>query len=308
MIGTAPARRDVPAPARPRPERAAVLINPAAGRASPGDGEAAVRILEDHGLKTRLHTVKPARLDQALAAALAGGPDLLVILAGDGTARAAASACGPAGPLVAPLPGGTMNILPYALYGRVGWRAALESALELGVETPVSGGRAGGRAFHVAAILGAAARFAEAREAARARRLGLAFRRARAAMRRAFASSLRFQLDGGPTGKALALALTCPLTSTAMEGGEAALEAAALNPHDAAEAARLGLRALLSRVAGDWRDDPAVETRRCRSARAWSGGRIAAILDGEPMRLGRTVRIEFVPVAFHALAPPRAPA
>jgi diacylglycerol kinase family enzyme len=41
-------------------------------------------------------------------------PDAVLVLAGDGTARAAAEMAGPDGPLIAPLPGGTMNMLPRA--------------------------------------------------------------------------------------------------------------------------------------------------------------------------------------------------
>jgi hypothetical protein len=38
----------------------------------------------------------------------------------------------PDGPLVAPLPGGTMNMLPRALYGTADWKVALRRALEEG--------------------------------------------------------------------------------------------------------------------------------------------------------------------------------
>ena len=110
------------------------------------------------------------------------------------TARSAAALCGPDGPLLAPLPGGTMNMLPHALYGEVDWKTALAETLEQGVVRPVSGGEVDGHPFYVAAILGAPALFAYAREEVRAGRLQRAIARAKVALRHVFSSQLRFQL------------------------------------------------------------------------------------------------------------------
>jgi diacylglycerol kinase family enzyme len=87
------------------------------------------------------------------------------------------------------------------------------------------------------------------------------------------------------------------------------LEAVAVRPHGAADAVRLGVHALLSDIFGDWRSDPAVQVTALRSGviRA-DRGHVHAILDGEPMRLGRQVEFDFVPLAFRALAPPGATA
>mgnify|MGYP002133071793 CR=1 FL=1 len=85
------------------------------------------------------------------------------VIAGDGTARAGAEMAGPKGPLVAPLPGGTMNMLPNALYGGRDWKTAMADILSDGVERNISGGEIDGRAFYVAAILGSPALWAEAR-------------------------------------------------------------------------------------------------------------------------------------------------
>ena len=202
-----------------------------------------------------------------------------------------------------------MNMLPHALYGPGTWQAALRQVFQEGVETEVSGGEVDERRFYVAAILGEPALWAEAREAARMRKLHLALRKAHNAWRRAFSHRLRFSLDSGLEDKSLALVLMCPLVSKVMDQNDCALEAAALNPHGIAEALRLGARTMLSRLAGDWRQDPAVEVTRCRRGRAWSSGsHMRAILDGEPTRLHKQAEIRFVPVAFRALAPPKSPA
>lgn len=286
--------------------RVRAIVNPAAGSVGPGAAAELEQLVAEHGLDVEVEAVEPTTLQRALESAMAAAPDLLIVLAGDGTAQAAANLCGPEGPLLAPLPGGTLNMLPHALYGPGDWKASLRRALTEGVETPVSGGEIEGLRFHVAAILGAPALWAEAREAARMGQLQLSWRKARHALARAFSSELSFSLDGGPPQTARALALMCPLVSRAMSSDERALEAVALNPHGALEAFRLGLHTLLSDIIGDWRADPAVETARCRRGRAWATGRIPAILDGEPIRLHKQVEIRFERVSFRALAPPPA--
>ena len=294
------------AAASPRLQKIEVVVNPLAGHAGPGAAAEAEAIISEFGFRPRVRVLGPKQLRLELRNVVASGPDLLIVLAGDGTARSAANLCGAHGPLLAPLAGGTMNMLPHALYGPQDWKSALRQTLTEGVVRPVSGGEVDGHRFHVAAVLGPPALWAEAREAARVGALALAWRKASAAWRRTFNHNLRFALDGHAPGKAEALALVCPLVSRVMGAHELALEAAALHPRGAAEAMRLGLHALLRDVIGDWRNDPAVEMTRCRTGIAWANrGHVHAILDGEPIRLRRRVEFRFVPMAFRALVPPR---
>jgi len=295
--------RPTPSPTVAALGRVEVVVNPAAGSVGPEAAGDAIRLMAEFGVAAKVSAPEPDELYMTLRAAVETGPDLLVVLAGDGTARAAASLCGADGPLLAPLPGGTMNMLPHALYGKVDWREALRLALARGAAVPVSGGEVDDRRFYVAAILGAPALWAEAREAVRHGQLGLALRKARNAWARAFSGQLKFTLDGAPPRKAEALTLMCPLVSRAMSVDERALEADVLNPRGAAEAFRLGFHALLSEFAGDWRADPAVDVTRCRRGEAFASGHIPAILDGEPARLHKHAEIRFVPLAFRALAP-----
>ena len=284
---------------RPRLNHVAVVVNPAAGRAGPGAVGEVERILGELGVKGAVTTPGEAGLEACLRAALDTKPDLLAIVAGDGTARAAAEMVGPRGPLLAPLPGGTMNMLPNALYHGRDWKTALADILTDGVERRVSGGEIDGHAFYVAAILGSPALWAEAREAARQGNLGGAVDRARRALRRAFTGRLRFSLGRRPRAKAEALALMCPLVSRAMDEGEGYLEAAAIDPAGALDVFRLGFHAAL----GDWRADPKVVVTRVRAGRAWASGPIPAVLDGEPIQLGPVADFHFRPVAFKALTP-----
>ena len=287
-----------------RLERIEAVVNVAAGGVGRHAGDALRAIVERFGLHAHVVEAQPREVQAALKAAVAARPALLVVVAGDGTARLAAELCGPDGPLLAPLPGGTMNMLPKALYGTHHWREALGLALERGEARTVSGGEVEGRAFYVAAILGAPALWADAREAMRAMELWRAALRARRACERAFSGDLQFRL--GPDGaarRAEALTLMCPLVSRAVDAGEGALEADALDPHGAAEAFRLGLRAAFGGLLGDWRKDPAVTMERALEGQAWANGRIPAILDGEPHRFPRQVSFRFRDAAFRALAP-----
>ncbi len=284
--------------------RIEALVNPASGSVAPGAEDELQSLLHESGRDCQVVAAEPGKVDEALKAAVARKPDLLIVLAGDGTARAAASLCGPDGPMVAPLAGGTMNMLPYAIYGKRPWQEALVEILQKGVEKPIGGGMVGEHAFYVAAILGAPALWAHAREAVREGQLRRAFENARYAYRRAFSNRLNYSLDGQAKSSCEALNLMCPLVSRALRAEEQALEADALDPHGAAEAFRLGFKTLLSEYYGDWRDDPAVTARRCQTGAVWASGHIPAILDGESVRLPRHATFRFVPGAFRALAPP----
>lgn len=280
--------------------RVEIIANIASGSVGADAPAVAEKILAEHGVAGTVHAPGDGELDACLRKVIDSAPDAVFIVAGDGTARAAAEISGPDGPPIAPLPGGTMNMLPRAFYGERSWPEAMAACLAEGTPRMVSGGEVGGHLFFVAAILGSPALWADAREAARAGQLRQTVARAHRAFRRAFSGRLRFTLDGRPKQKSEALTLMCPLVSSALDENERALEAAALDPSNAMEVFRLGVSALT----GDWRDDPSVSVERCRIGRVWAGGRIPAILDGEPMRLEPEVQIRFRPKAFRAVVLP----
>jgi diacylglycerol kinase family enzyme len=289
-----------PTPLRdgPRVRRVAAVVNAASGGVGPGAAAALAGLVSDHGLELSLAEPAPDEVEAAVRAAVDAAPDLVIILAGDGTARLAAELSGPQGPLVAPLAGGTLNMLPHALYGVRPWAAALTETLESGVERVVCGGRIAERAFYVAAILGAPALWGAVREAIRAGRFDKAGRGVRYALARAFSGDLHFALDGNPSRGTEALVLITPTVSTALHG-EAALEAASLDVRRADQALGLALNGL----AGDWRRDPRVTVERCQRGHARARRSIPCILDGEIQHVGRAVDFAFEPRAFRALVP-----
>lgn len=278
--------------------RISVLVNPLSGSVGPraiGELEA---ILSEYPLASEVVSLEDGGFDAQVEKAFAGKPDVIFVLAGDGTAGTVASKAGPKGPLVAPLPGGTMNMLPKALYGTTDWKLALRQALEAGVPRPVAGGTVEGQAFFCAAILGSPALWAPAREAMRTGKLRKAWLYGRRALRRAFSGRLRYSLDGSDRRKTEALVLISPMISAAMDE-PVGLEAAAMDPTDTSQAFRLAANALFS----DWRLDPSVSTRPARRIEAWGRSKIPAVVDGEPMLLPHETVITFIPKAFMALAP-----
>jgi diacylglycerol kinase family enzyme len=280
--------------------RVEIVVNPKSGGVGPKAAGECEALLERLGLEANIVEAEPPHVDTAIGAALETHPDALVILAGDGTARTAACMAGVNGPLIAPLPGGTMNLLPRALYGTTDWKKALERALTEGLSRTVAGGEVDGRPFYVAAILGNPALWAPARESLREAKIRLAWLYAKRAARRAFSRRIRFEVDGREFRKGEALTLLSPLISKAMDD-PVALEAAFLDLKNPGEAFRLGANSLFK----DWRDDPSVEIFQAQTIRAWAKDPIPALLDGEPTELGREAEIRFLPVAFKALAPAR---
>jgi diacylglycerol kinase family enzyme len=282
-------------------KRIELVANTASGSVGLRAPEEARAIFAEYGVEANVRVPAPGKLMECLNEAVGAAPDLLMVLAGDGTARAAAELCGPKGPLLAPLAGGTMNMLPHAVYGPVPWQEALRATLEGGEVRMLGGGEVEGQTFLVAAILGSPALWAPAREAARDGKIGLAFSRATWAWKRAFSGRLRYGLDQGLADKAEALVFLCPQASRALHDEEQVLEAAAMDLVSGVEAFRLGLHALL----GDWRNDPKVLVRRCRSARLWASGGIPALLDGEPVRLKAHTQVRWNPAVVQILVAPK---
>ncbi|WP_292025700.1 diacylglycerol/lipid kinase family protein [Brevundimonas sp. UBA2416] len=282
--------------------RVIMLVNPLSGGVGPNAADEAAAIIADYALEATVVTLEGGQFDAQVQQALDARPDVLLVLAGDGTAGTIASRAGPNGPLVAPLPGGTMNMLPRALYGTADWKIALRRALEEGAPQRVAGGEVtDGRfrqAFYCAAILGAPALWAPAREAVREGKFGLAWAYGRRALKRAFSGRLRFSLDGRADRRAEALVLISPMISKAMDE-HTGLEAAAMNPADALQAFRLAAHAVFD----DWRQDPAVTTKAIQHATIRARSRIPAVIDGEPALLRHEAKVRFIRTAFRALAP-----
>ncbi len=241
--------------------------------------------------------VEPDALEQALVDA-ATNSDVVVVLGGDGTIRTAAIICGKADRLLIPLAGGTLNMLPHALYGPATWEKALADTLAAPAIRAVSGGEAEGQRFFCAAVFGAPSLWADTREALRHGDVAQAAAGAVTAIRR-HSEALDYSFGDEPPSEAEAVVVMCPLVSRELAPDEQTLEASALDPVTAIAMLGLAFRAVFD----DWRNDPSVKLAKVKRVRLSGHGRVPAILDGEKADFDRAVAISFVPVAFRAVVP-----
>jgi diacylglycerol kinase family enzyme len=216
------------------------------------------------------------QIERAFAEAATHKPNMLVVLGGDGTIRKAAEACTGTDTYLLPLPGGTLNMLPRALYGDVSWQDALRITLADPLTKALSGGRTGDEVFFVAAIVGAPGLWMEARESIRERNIVDAVEKSAVAFQTMFDTQIRYSISSATGGDAEVLAVTCPLVSEEMSDSEQALEAAAIDVENAAELLGLATAAAF----GKWRDDENVTLTKTRHVTVQSSRDIPLFLDG----------------------------
>lgn len=238
-------------------------------------------------------------IGRALAQAVARKPKVLVVLGGDGTIRTAAEKCAGTGTYLLPLPGGTLNMLPRALYGDIRWQDALRATLAAPSTKALSGGRVGNELFFVAAIVGGPALWMEAREAIRERDILDALEKSVVAANATFDTKIRYSILSGTAGEADVLAIICPLVSEEMSDSEQGLEAAAIDVENAVELLGLASAAAF----GKWRDNESVTLTKTHELTAKSTSDIPLFLDGERVKAGKSVEITFVPRAVNVIVP-----
>ncbi|HZS16913.1 MAG TPA: diacylglycerol kinase family protein [Candidatus Udaeobacter sp.] len=258
------------------------------------------------GILTRMGAVNPKvwcgegkQMEDFVADASRQKLDIFIVLGGDGTIRRAAETCSETSPLLIPLPGGTMNMLPRALYGDLSWEEALETTLAAPSTKELSAGRVGSRQFLVAAIVGTPALWVEAREAVRDGGIIEVIEKGNVALKNMFGTKLRYNISDQANGEAETLVVICPLVSQEMSGSEQALEVAAIGFESAAEVIRLATAAAF----GKWRDDEKVQVTRTRRLTVQSDKEIPATVDGENVNLGSHAEIEFLSRALTVLVP-----
>jgi diacylglycerol kinase family enzyme len=238
-------------------------------------------------------------MERSFAEAAGQKLEVLIVLGGDGTIRTAAEVCAEKGPYLIPLPGGTMNMLPRALYGDVAWEESLKNTLAAPLLKVLSGGRIAGKQALIAAIVGTPALLAEPRESMREGNIVEAIEKGSVAFRKMFETKIRYVIAGGIKGEARAVALICPLISEQMSDSGQALEAAVVDVESAAEVVRLATTAAF----GKWRDDRNILLTKTKRVNVQSSNDIPATLDGERVNLGRSAEIDFVSRALTVLVP-----
>jgi len=276
------------------------IINTSSGGCDSESEQKIFSILTPAGIvEPKVWCGEAKEMERSFAEAAGHKLEVLIVLGGDGTIRTAAEVCAEKGPYLIPLPGGTMNMLPRALYGDVAWEEALKNTLAAPSVKVLSGGRIAGKQFLIAATVGAPALLAEPRESMREGNIVDAIEKGSVAFRKMFETKIQYLISGGMKGEAKAVALICPLISTQMSDSEQALEVAVVDVESAAEMVRLATTAAF----GKWRDDRNILLTKTKRVDVQSSKDIPATLDGERVNLGRSAEIDFVSRALTVLVP-----
>jgi diacylglycerol kinase family enzyme len=278
--------------------RVGVIINTSSGGCDSESEEKMLATLKDAGVvESRIWCGGADKMELSFAEAAGEKLEVFIVLGGNGTVRTAAEACAGGGQYLIPLPGGTMN--PQALYGDVSWEDALKNTLVAPSVKVLSGGRVADKQFFVAAVVGAPALWAEARESVREGNIVDAVERGSVAFQNMFETKVQYLISGEIKGEAEAVALICPLISEEMLDSEQALEAAVIDVESAAEALGLATAAAF----GKWRDNRNIVLTKTQRVGVQSTKNIPAILDGERVNLGRNAKIDFVANAVNVIVP-----
>jgi len=277
-----------------------VIINTSSGSYDSESEQKMLSILTGAGVvNPKVWCGEAKEMERFLAEAAGQKREVLIVLGGDGTIRTAAEACAEKGSYLIPLPGGTMNMLPRALYGNVSWEEALKKTLTAPLTKVLSGGQVANKRFFIAAIVGAPALWTQPRESMREGNIADAIKKGSVAFRRMFEAKVQYLISGGAKGETEGVALICPLISEEMSDSDQALEAAIIDVESAAEMIGLATTAAF----GKWRDDKNILLTKTKRVDVQSSKEIPATLDGEKVNLGRSAEIVFVSKALTVLVP-----
>lgn len=261
-------------------QRLWLITNPGSGSTSQAHCAAIEALVHERGLVLAGRTDFPADPVPDAADLAAAKVDTVVLFAGDGTINAAACALDRFSGVALILPGGTMNMLARMLHGDADTAAIVAAAHENRRTKRLPLVEAGPHRAFVAAIIGPAARWGSAREAARHGRLRRMVAAARLAWRRSFSRSRRVRVIG-ETGLASAHQALVAVP------GDERFEAAAITATHMTQALRLGANWLT----GGWRHDPAVARAHVVALHLSSRRPIPALFDGEPVTLPRDAEV-----------------
>jgi len=276
------------------------IINTSSGGSDSESEQRMLRILTGAGIVEPKVWCGEAKEMERFFAEVAGQElDIFIVLGGDGTIRRAAEACTETSPYLIPLPGGTMNMLPRALYGDLSWEDVLKNTLTAPSAKMLSGGRVAKKQFLVAAIVGAPTLWVQARESVREGDIVNLIEKGSIAFQNMFETKVQYRMSEQINGEAEAVVLLCPLVSEEMSGSEQAFEAAVVDVENAVEVIRLATAAAF----GKWRDDRKILVTKTKRLAVQSNKQIPATLDGESVNLGTRAEIDFVSRALTVLVP-----
>jgi diacylglycerol kinase family enzyme len=257
----------------PAMEKLWFITNPDSGTTSRAKCDALEAVFAEAGLTLAGRTDFPGQKLPKDAELDAAGADTVVLFAGDGTINAALCALADWKGAFLILPGGTMNLLAKALHSDLDPHKIVAAAHESArlVELPYI--EAGKHRAFVGLILGPAAAWVRAREAARKGRFNRLVGAARAAWRKTFGAP-GIRVAGAP---GLSDRYQAVFVRPDMDG----LDIAAVDARDWKSIAQLGWEW----VNGDWVAARAVTETLAKQLRVRGRERVLALFDGEPVTL-----------------------
>lgn len=259
-------------------ERLWFITNPASGSSGGAKCEAVEAVFAERGLTLAGRTEFPREDLPAPETLERERIDTVVLFAGDGTINAALCALADWPGDVLILPGGTMNLLAKALHGPADPATIIHAAHEEPRRTALPFVEAGAHRAFVGMILGPAAHWARAREAARKHRWRGLVATARNAWRHTFGRGIRL------TGVSdLRQRYQAVLISPAGR----VLSVAAIDARDWGSIAGLGW----DWMTGDWLAARAVSSERVERLGVRGDRPVLALFDGEPVLLDADVAI-----------------
>jgi len=280
--------------------KVAAIINTSSGGCDSESEAEMLDILEGAGVTNcKMWCGESDQIERVFVDAVTHKPEVLVVLGGDGTIRTAAEACTGTSTYLIPLPGGTLNVLPRALYGDSSWQEALKETLTNPLTKELSAGRVGDKIFFVAAVVGAPGLWMEAREALREGDILNAVGKAGVAFEAMFDTAIQYFISPELSGEAEVVAVICPLVSEQLSDSEQTLEAAAIDVENATELLGLATAAAF----GKWRHHKSVTLTKTHRVTVRSKKDIPLFLDGERVKVGHEAEISFAPHAVNVIVP-----
>jgi diacylglycerol kinase family enzyme len=267
------------------------LLNPHSGSV-PKDAAAALdQALAELGQTASIEAFEDGDLQGALKRAIDQSPDVLIVWGGDGSVNCALGACGPDGPPVLALPGGTMNLVHQRLHnGRTQWQDMMTAAMSDPEIVPWTAGEIEGRRFYVAVMVGRVTTLSESRELVRKGALFEAI--TAAAKNEVFNMETRLNLYAHRGSGSVITPATAGAIVLAGER-RPRFEVAAIDPSSQLDLVSVGFQSLIS----GWRDaeDVTVEIASKVTLEDVHGEPIPATIDEEPFELPPMCDFRLVP-------------
>lgn len=254
------------------------ITNPGSGSTSKAKCAAITALFAEHALTLAGTTDFPEQSIPDGAALDAAGVDTVVLFAGDGTINAALCKLADWGGAFLILPGGTMNLLARLLHDSPDPHAIVAAAVRATRRVALPYIEAGPHRAFVGLILGPAAHWFRAREAARAGRPARLAAAARFAWRRTFGRGVR--VEG-------AARLKRGYQAVFVRPEPDGLSVAAVDARDWRSIVELGWTWLT----GEWVAAQAVTRDRVPVLRVGGRRPVLALFDGEPETLAPGTRI-----------------